>query len=269
MFEKLQSYYFSSDLQPSRRQKENPNPILKNYIALLDADSKEHIDNPTVVNSKPGLTRRRKAVIWVCWFLISYLVAEYTLGFVFDNDSHAISTLRSTAARTYSDLKEAYENFKHPQSKEEVVGIMTEFYELLAEMGYYDSDIIEGAPHQHGINRTLAQELKYSTEAIEMMDLLPYLNIMEKGEGTWAADLNVFLLYGEFADLRDDEMLVQCRDPMFTAAYDEEGRPIIGDGYGYMSPDHICLMLVGNHGSIMVLDAKTREFHSAHELNDN
>jgi hypothetical protein len=247
------SFSSSSNLLPSTSQKGNTESLLEDYNTSVTTDAKDDIDELTTRESKPTLTRTRKILICLCHSVIVSFITDYLLGFVFYNESHATDILMSTAVRAYADFLEAYENFRYPQSKEEVVEVMTEFYELLSEMGYYDLDIIERALHQRTINHTIALELNYSANALEIMDMLPYLNLRDKGEGAWTHDSNVFILYGEFADLRDEETLVQCRDPMFTASYDDQGWLVEGEDYGYMSPDHICLMMIGNNGSMIVV----------------
>ena len=97
----------------------------------------------------------------------------------------------------------------HTVRSQEVADIMTEFYELLAETGHYNESIIKRPPHHPGINKALAAELELSPEAVDMMELLPYLNLKDypiawsKGGGD-----NEFLLSGTFADLRDDGEVV-------------------------------------------------------------
>jgi hypothetical protein len=251
----------TSDLLRPKNEKHIAEPLPEKYNASITEHSKEDIDIPP--NTPPKLVPRPAGkvatfFILVCWAMFVYVGTIYALNFVVDNTSHVVDNLKWTATKTYGNLVDACDNFKNPRSREEVVEAMTEFYELLAEMGYYDSKLVEKAPHKSGINRTLAEELNYSRDAIEMMDMLPYLNLAEPGEEAWVTDNNEFLLFGEFADLRDEDVLEQCRDPMFATQF-ENGQPIEGDGYEYMSPNHICLMLLGNHGAIMVLDVKTRK----------
>ncbi|CZR62472.1 uncharacterized protein PAC_12369 [Phialocephala subalpina] len=136
---------------------------------------------------------------------------------------------------------------------------MTEFYELLAEMGYYDASIIARPPHTDlGINKTLAVKLGFSQAAMDMMDILPYLNTTGDGDSgsvSWShGEDNEFLLHGVFADMREDDHLEASRDPFYMVdttgdikGWDEDGGP-------YMRSDFVTLSLPGNEGSMMVLN---------------
>lgn len=137
--------------------------------------------------------------------------------------------------------------------------LVTELYELLAEMGYYDAGIIERAPHEKGINTTLAAELEFSPQAIEMMEMLPYLRT--KDALGWGGDDEI-LLGGRFADLREDGVLRLTRDPMFIIEYDEGVPKGFDEDMGkYMRPDYVCLSLPGEgYGAIMILDVRTSAF---------
>lgn len=168
------------------------------------------------------------------------------------------------ASRSWDDLVKTCETIWHPTTKGEVVDLMTEFYELLAEMGYYDPELIERAPHERGINRTLAAELGFSKEAVEMMDMLPYLQLKQEGEGPlrWSKGPvdNEFLLYGTFADLRNDDVLVESRDPMYGVDQFTDPPEAFGEEGGkYVKPDYIWLMLLGNRGTVMILHVNTRK----------
>ena len=115
---------------------------------------------------------------------------------------------------------------KNPSSTEKVAGLMREFYELLAEMGYYESEKIDRVPHTSpSINRVYATELGFSSKAIEMLEKLPYLNNEHDFVWSHGAGDAEFLLYGTFIDFRVDENLKHNEDPLYALAWRGEDEP--------------------------------------------
>jgi hypothetical protein len=161
-------------------------------------------------------------------------------------------------------LGESYRHLTNPESSHEIAEIVTEMYELLADMGYYDRSVIGRPPHTMGINRTLAIELGYSPEAIETMELLPYLNFpAEEFPLTWMeGEGSEFILEGAFTDLRSDEALKMCRDPMGVFMHEDSSRVFNEDEEPYMHSEYICFSSLGVNGmgAILVLDVKNCRF---------
>lgn len=64
------------------------------------------------------------------------------------------------------------------------------------------------------------------------------------------------MLYGAFADFRDDDALEQSRDPLYgspeSSDWEDENGP-------YMRPWYVAINQLGKHGTIIVLDLKTRQ----------
>jgi hypothetical protein len=250
---------------PEKVEKHVEVPLLEDYDVTI-SDLQTEADNPLSQSSKPKppLTLKRRALglfILSIWSGFVYIVAFYFFSFIGDHSEHVIDVLKSTASKTYGGIAETYQTITNPATREEVADLMTELYELLAEMGYYDGAIIERPPHNPGINRTLAAELEFSREAVEMMEMLPYLQLkQEEGSLAWGW-ANDFLLQGTFADMRDEDTLPWSRDPMFLIYPPAEPKGFGEDGGKYMRPDWVCLSFSGEgYGAIMILDVKTRKF---------
>ncbi|KAF4625931.1 hypothetical protein G7Y89_g12232 [Cudoniella acicularis] len=167
----------------------------------------------------------------------------------------------------------------HPPKREEVYMMMEELYETLAEMGYFERKLISTPVDENMPNATLARQLGYSELAIEVMNQLPYVRMRKTEEEeennedifVWGAE-NEFLLYGSFADMRDDGALEACRDPFYGLSRSRNGEAEKGwdeDGGPYMRPDWVCLSDVGNHGVVMILDVKTLKLWTIDQINGN
>jgi len=143
-------------------------------------------------------------------------------------------------------------------STDEVASLMTEFYELLAEMGYYEPAKIDRAPHTDpGINHEYAKEVGFSDKAVEMMLKLPYLNTELDVAWMHGASHVEFLLYGTFIDFRLDENLLSSQDPLYILGNEQKG--LNEDDGRYMKPDYIPLSALANHGTTMILNVETLE----------
>lgn len=200
-------------------------------------------------------TPTRRAFAWLVllgYLTLIYVGIFYFFYFLADNATTLVDVLKTTASNTHTGLADAYQNLVDPATPQQVADLMTEFYELLAKMGYYDASIIARPPHiSPSINKTLAAELNYSKAAIDMMEMLPYLNINgNMSVFNWEAGSygNEFLLRGVFADMRNDEDLETSRDPYFMGSDSEES--------GYMLPDYVSLSLGPEEGSMMVVNVQ-------------
>lgn len=248
---------------PEKDEKHVEVPLLEDYDTTIPDSQTEADDSlSSAPKSKPIPTRKRRALalfLLFVWFYFIFTVSFYLFSFLGNHYHHTLHVLNTAASKTYGGMTDTYQSITNPATREEVVDLMTELYELLAEMGYYDAAMIGRPPHNPGINRTLAAELEFSLEAVEMMEMLPYLQQgQEEGPLGWGADNN-FLLSGTFADLRDDGVLSFTRDPMF--AIEDSSKGFDEDGGKYMRPNYVCLSLPGEgYGAIMILDVKTRRF---------
>ncbi|TGO82343.1 hypothetical protein BPOR_0855g00020 [Botrytis porri] len=139
--------------------------------------------------------------------------------------------------------------------QQEIVTLLTQYYELLAKMRYFPASYIKYAPHDPPIDVDLAKSFDLEPQVIELLQALPYV------EGYSNED--EFILGGSFANMRDLEVLMQSRDPGFASpedGFDDEN----GE---YMRPWELCINGCGNHGAMMFLD--TRNGHITMEGQDS
>ncbi|KAF7925816.1 hypothetical protein EAE99_005851 [Botrytis elliptica] len=128
--------------------------------------------------------------------------------------------------------------------QQEIVTLITQYYELLAKMRYFPASYIKYAPHDPPIDVELAKSFDLEPQVIMLLQALPYI------EGYNNED--EFILGGSFADMRDLEVFTQSRDPGFVCP---EGGFDDVDGE-YMRPWEICINACGNHGTMMFLDIR-------------
>ncbi|KAM3075137.1 hypothetical protein ACMFMG_007406 [Clarireedia jacksonii] len=141
-------------------------------------------------------------------------------------------------------------------NQEEIVSLITRYYELLAKMRYFPKSYIKYPPHEPAIDLKLAKELNLEPQVIELLQALPYV------EGYSNED--EFILWGSFADMRDPEVLRQSRDPAYTSPSSSEYDDADGQ---YVRPWELVINECGNHGTIMFLD--TRNGHITMEGQDS
>jgi hypothetical protein len=228
-------------------------------------DGAEEVSDPSKKGEKPRiriqLKGRTKIMILFFIFIyavIIYAVVFYALSFLGDQAIILNEKITSTIAKTYTTVVETYDELKNPGSVEEIGQLMTDFYELLADMAYYEPEKIDRPPHTNpSINRTYAAELGFSAKAVQMLEALPYLNNGDDNDFAWqggAGDAE-FLLYGTFIDFRVDENLPANEDPLYALGGDGV-KGFDEDGGRYMKPDYVCLSMLGNHGTTMILNVK-------------
>jgi hypothetical protein len=232
--------------------------------AILALKKKQLRENSPLYSGPPA----KRAFAWVVllgYLTVIYVGIFYFFYFLSDNTTTLLDVFKSGASNAYTGLADVYQGITDPATPQQVADIMTEFYELLAEMGYYDASIIARPPHVNpSINKTLAAELKFSKAAIDMMEMLPYLNINGNTSifnwevGSYGQE---FLLRGLFADMRNDEDLQTSRDPYIMGVEVDKG-PDEEEG-PYILPDHVLLSLVGEEGTMMVLNVQNSECRTA------
>lgn len=126
----------------------------------------------------------------------------------------------------------------------EIASLLGNYYQLLARMRYLPHSVIKHPPHNPPIDVPFAQSLGLEPQVIELLQLLPYVEGLGNEEE--------FILWGSFADFRDNAVLMQSRDPDYVSpegGYEEER----GE---YVLPWMLTLNSCGNHGSIMYLDTR-------------
>lgn len=213
------------------------------------------------------LTRRRwiaAFIVMFCIMTVVYSVTFYIMKFLEDHSTTIREQIQRTSSKIEHAIAEKYDDWKHPGNPEEVAALMGQFYELLAEMGYYEPYRIAYPPHTNpSINGSYALALGYSGKAVQMMEMLPYLGTDRSDDDAdqyvfaWsngAAD-GEFLLYGTFVDYRQDGYLEEL-DPMFALSGNWSVTDMQYDPERYMMPDYVLLSQLGNHGTMMVLNTK-------------
>ncbi|KAJ7620991.1 hypothetical protein FB45DRAFT_870764 [Roridomyces roridus] len=124
-----------------------------------------------------------------------------------------------------------------------LVSLITEFLELLIEMGHYPEGSLRYAPHSDPpVNVGLAKQLGYTDVAISLMEQLPYLNLDVNRDND-----GCILDRTRFADYTFDEDIRQGRLP-----YPYDCFPSCTPFDPWMLP----LMFAGRDGWLVILDTK-------------
>jgi hypothetical protein len=228
------------------------------------ATSNDRNDPGRSYKSRPGPWRQQWIFHWLLRFCLLTFVwtALFSAIYTFDMLDRIRAPIDRALAKVHNIVQDTYYGFAHPHADREIADLMTEFYELLAEMGYFEPELINRPPHVNpSINTTLARELRFSTSAVRMMQLLPYLGIENDADYPFhwlVEDGNEFILHGRFSDMRIDEELLESRDPFYAwgGSGDDEGGDWDEPDGKYMKPDYVCLNLLGNHGVVMVLNVR-------------
>jgi hypothetical protein len=246
--------------------KDDGEPRIRMPIFWGDATVPEDVDNPLKKDENSRIripiARRHRIIAWICFIIYGIfinLTIFYSVSYLGDQSTILKEKLTNTISKTYGVVAETYEEMKNPGSTEEVAALMTEFYELLAEMGYYEPEKIDRAPHANpSINKNYAAELGFSPKAIEMLEKLPYLNNDHDFWWSHGDGDAEFLLFGTFIDFRVDENLQGNEDPLYAlwGQGDDGPKGFDEDGGKYMRPDYLCLSMLGNHGTTMILNVK-------------
>ncbi|TVY89859.1 hypothetical protein LAWI1_G005419 [Lachnellula willkommii] len=131
---------------PQKDEKHVEVPLLEDYDATIP-DPQTEADNSlsSAPKSKPipPLKRTALAFFILCiWFYFVFTVSFYLFSFLGNHYDHTLDVLKNTASKTYGGITDTYQSITNPATREEVVDLMTELYELLAEMGYYDAAMI-------------------------------------------------------------------------------------------------------------------------------
>lgn len=136
-----------------------------------------------------------------------------------------------------------------PQQKarlHEVADLMLEIYQTLVDMRYLDSVGIIQGPHNMTALEPQFDELDIDPSIRYLYSILPYVD-------TDAAGNTDFLLEGVFTDFRDPDQVEQGRDPFYASP----SSPDFNDEDGpNMRPWYTPLTQLGNHGSVIVYDAR-------------
>lgn len=170
---------------------------------------------------------------------------------------------------TYAEI---YPSNPSPKVKE-VADLFIEWFNLLIDMRYIRAEHVAFAPHkQLRINTTQLAQFGLSKDVVDLWQMLPYKT---DGHTEWnfGSDGGEFLFWGEFMDdLRGDRIdwwRIVC-DPFYAlediSPYhahlanqpeDSKSRGWDHENGPFMRPWYATLSNCGNHGSIMVYNAKT------------
>ena len=127
----------------------------------------------------------------------------------------------------------------------ETASLMTEFYELLSQMGQFPPATIKYPPHNHPpVNVKFAKSLGMAPQVVDLIQKLPYIESTGR----------IWLFEGIFADFREDEDLESSRDPFGVIP---DGWSYYSERGPYMRPWQVALNAVGNHGAVLLLDTWT------------
>lgn len=128
----------------------------------------------------------------------------------------------------------------------EVADLMLDIYQTLVDMRYLDPVGIKLGPHNTTALEPQFEELGIDPSIQYLYSILPYVD-------TDAAGNTDFLLEGVFTDFRDPGQVEQGRDPFYASPsepeFDDEDGP-------NMRPWYTPLTQLGNHGSVIVYDAR-------------
>lgn len=138
------------------------------------------------------------------------------------------------------------DNVQTPYNEDEIVGLVTELYELLVKLAYIDRDHITWPPHGgHAINEDLCRELQVALEVISLLNRLPYVD-----EKNCPYSPHLFPNSEPLSYLQDSDV-ERSRDP---TAYPHKPRR------DYILPHDIPLTGPGDEGPYLVLDVKDSTF---------
>ena len=136
----------------------------------------------------------------------------------------------------------------------EIASLMTEFYELLSQMGQFPPATIKYPPHlRPSINVKFAKSLGMAPQVVDLIQKLPYIE----------SNGRIWLFEGIFADFREDEDLESSRDPF---GVNPDGWSYYSERGPYMRPWQVALNAVGNHGAVLLLDTWTSKSLDAAKL---
>ncbi|OKL62503.1 hypothetical protein UA08_02185 [Talaromyces atroroseus] len=179
----------------------------------------------------------RKMLTW----LVALLIA-LSIPFLSRQLKSSWKYLRNTARM--DQLSEAQKS-----RLDEVANLMLEIYETLAKMRYIDPAGIKEGPHDTSSLQSQYEEYGLDPTIKYLYSILPYIDAAAAGNSD-------FLHGGEFANFLDPEQVEQGRDPFYASP---EGDDFEAENGPYMRPWVTALSQLGNHGSVILYDAKSHQ----------
>jgi hypothetical protein len=132
----------------------------------------------------------------------------------------------------------------------EVADLMYDFYLTLDEMHYLDKRAISTGPHNLTALKDEFEKQEIDPAIIYLYSILPYVDLEAAAAETWE---DGWLMHGRFPDFREISDVKDSRDPFYTGDtsnyYDQPNGK-------YIRPWVTPLTLLGNHGTVMLYDAR-------------
>ncbi|OJJ01286.1 hypothetical protein ASPVEDRAFT_40853 [Aspergillus versicolor CBS 583.65] len=129
---------------------------------------------------------------------------------------------------------------------EEIATLLTQIYTTLAEMRYLDPASIQHGPHDLSPLLPLYKQHNLDPSLIHLYSILPYI-------GPPSSGVTDFFHGSDFIDFRDAEQVEESRDPYYA---DPDGDDFDAEHGPYMRPWVTPLSQLGNHGSVILYDAR-------------
>ncbi|KAJ7768269.1 hypothetical protein B0H16DRAFT_1519204 [Mycena metata] len=181
---------------------------------------------------------------------VSSSISESELGYLVTAGAawERRSRTKSEEARDEADdlilsiaqLLEAEREAAAAYNPDEIVSLVTQFYELLITMGHWPEGSLRYAPHTNPpLNEELAVQLGYTPAAISLMKRLPYLSSEVNQRNSRILGRSVLADYTRDADLKEG------RRP-YPYMYNKDGPDL--------DPWLVPWMLPGRDGSHVILD---------------
>ncbi|KAJ7498107.1 hypothetical protein B0H11DRAFT_2383033 [Mycena galericulata] len=161
----------------------------------------------------------------------------------FSTDYELAQEEREDLPRQIAELVKAEQEAAAAYDPDEVVSLITQFYELLIEMGHWPEGSLRYPPHTDPpVNEALAVELGYSPSTISIMQRLPYSTVAASH-----SDQSYILGCTRWADYTSEENLREGRHPYpYGVIY----------GCSDLDPWLLPLMLPNRDGWNVMLDTK-------------
>ncbi|KAJ7498132.1 hypothetical protein B0H11DRAFT_833147 [Mycena galericulata] len=161
----------------------------------------------------------------------------------FSTDFELAQEEREDLPRQIAELVKAEQAAAAAYDPDEVVSLITQFYELLIEMGHWPEGSLRYPPHTNpSVNEELAAKLGYSPSAISIMQRLPYSTVAASH-----SDQSYILGRTRWADYTSETNLREGRHPYpYGVLY----------GWPDLDPWLLPLMLPNRDGWNVMLDTK-------------
>jgi hypothetical protein len=131
-----------------------------------------------------------------------------------------------------------------PINPNDIVDLMSRYYQLLSRMRYFPESRIKYPPHDPPVDVEFAASLGMEPQVIELLQLLPYVDGLNNEDE--------FIMNGSFADFRKRHVLERSRDPKFLSP--DKGFEV--ENGEYVRPWVLVVTQCGNRGSVVYYDTR-------------